>query len=130
MLKSVLAMCGMPGLSWFPYYPWSQAWTQGDQFGRIFDFCAIVYVVRIFKNHRSRSNFWPTSFRGKRYAYILAKKWVGLHFGRFVHKLISSPCLDFKNIRSTSHSKDKIASQNFFLLRNENFISRPDLIFL
>jgi hypothetical protein len=30
---------------------------------------------------------------GKSYVLILTKKWFGLHFGPFFHKLIWSPCL-------------------------------------
>jgi hypothetical protein len=51
----------------------------GDQIGRIF----------YFINYKSSPDFW-TVFCQK-FFVLLFEKWVGLHFGRFLLKLVGSP---------------------------------------
>jgi hypothetical protein len=41
----------------------------------------------------SSKTFWTKNFHGKSCAPIVTKKWVGLHYGRYFHKPIWSPCL-------------------------------------
>jgi hypothetical protein len=45
-----------------------------------------------FENYESSPHFWATFSLSLSYASILTKKWFGLHFGRFFHQLIWSPC--------------------------------------
>jgi hypothetical protein len=49
---------------------------------------------QVFGNCSSSTNFWPTFIRGK-VMYEIWQKWVGLHFGRFIQKLIWDRCYDF-----------------------------------
>jgi hypothetical protein len=51
------------------------AWHgQGDQIGRIFAYLAVVYVARFFFNYKISAKFWPASFHGASYVFILTKK--------------------------------------------------------
>jgi hypothetical protein len=50
-----------------------------------------LYIWQLCENYESIPHIWATFFHGYVSAFILTK-WVGLHFGRFFHKLIWSPC--------------------------------------
>jgi hypothetical protein len=50
-------------------------------------------LLAFFENYRTSPQLCATFFLSIDYVLILAKKWVGLHFRRFFHKLIWSPCL-------------------------------------
>jgi hypothetical protein len=66
---------------------------QGDQIGRIFAYWAMVNFGHFFENYRSSINILGTLFHGKNCVLILTNIRVGLHFGRFFHRLILSPWL-------------------------------------
>jgi hypothetical protein len=55
---------------------------------------AVGYIGLLFETSSSSANSWATFtwYKSPIYVLILTKKWVGLNFGRFFHKLIWSPC--------------------------------------
>jgi hypothetical protein len=65
---------------------------QGGQIGRIFAHPVYAFFEQLCANYKSNPHFWATPFHCEGWALILAKKWIGLHFGRFFLKLIWSPC--------------------------------------
>jgi hypothetical protein len=58
--------------------------------GEISQSWAILFFGLLVENYRSSPNFLATFFHEQNYA-LFEKKWVGLHFWRFFHKLICSP---------------------------------------
>jgi hypothetical protein len=56
---------------------------QGDQIGRIFAQCAIIYFAQIDKNYRSSPKFCATFFPSVEYVLILTKYALGYIFGDF-----------------------------------------------
>jgi hypothetical protein len=70
---------------------WSNQVKQGDQIGRIFAPCAIVFFEQFFEKYRSSHNFWVTLPHGKIYVLIVTNKGFGYILGDFLNKLIWSP---------------------------------------
>jgi hypothetical protein len=50
-----------------------------------------VSLDRLFQNYTISPNVLATIYHGKIFVINFNKKWVGLHLGRFFHKLIWSP---------------------------------------
>jgi hypothetical protein len=76
----------------------SSSWTECDskpgwpdwaKFRRLGD-CFLLHI-QFTENWKSGQNF-GTSFLTVKFLYLFRKKWVGLHFERFLLKLIWSPC--------------------------------------
>jgi hypothetical protein len=68
---------------------------QGDPIGRISTF-GWLFTLGSFLNNQSSPNFWATFFTRLIFCNNIDQKWVGLHLGRFFHKLIRSPCIQAK----------------------------------
>jgi hypothetical protein len=64
---------------------------RGTSLEEIFAFWANFFFGLFYEKYKSIPNFCATFLHGKSYNNFY-KKWVGLHFGRFFHKLIWSPC--------------------------------------
>jgi hypothetical protein len=65
---------------------------QSDQIGQSFPYWAVIFFWQFFNKYRSIPNIrllFNTII--KFLCIILDEKWIGLHFGRFFHKLIWSP---------------------------------------
>jgi hypothetical protein len=77
---------------------------QDDQIGRNFAKLVIAYFGLLLGNYRHRPHFGADFFHDRGFAIILAKKWVGLNFGRLFDKLVWSPCL--LALRSVSAAKN------------------------
>jgi hypothetical protein len=91
--------------SWVSF---NMTWIQGDQIGRIFAYWFFHFRQFFFENYRSSPNLKASFIQSKKnYLLILTKKWVKLHFGRFFHKLIWSPCLE-----PSSHNYQRFARHN------------------
>jgi hypothetical protein len=58
---------------------------QGDQIGRIFAYRAIIFLGQVFFGLQTEGAkiFWLNFSTERSYAFILANKRVGQHFGRF-----------------------------------------------
>jgi hypothetical protein len=68
--------------------------TQGDTIGRNFAHWANVFYGQVIENYIFSPNLWATIFHDKIYLLVFNKKRVGLHLGRFVHKLIRRQSYD------------------------------------
>jgi hypothetical protein len=88
----------------------SSACSQGDQVGPLFTYWVIIYFGQFFKL-QNELTFLGIFYTGESYVLILTKKWVGLEFGWFFHKLIWSPWLHQSYIHTIA-----MVWQNFFFL--------------
>jgi hypothetical protein len=74
----------------------------------------IVYSGLFSENYRS-SSYLGATFSVVKFMYSSWQKCIGLHFGRFFHKLIWSPCVEyspheaFARIRFLSADQNKVA---------------------
>jgi hypothetical protein len=64
---------------------------QGDQIGRIFARWVIVYFGQFFFKLQKKPNCLILELARKKLCINFDKKWVGLHFGQYLPKLIRSP---------------------------------------
>jgi hypothetical protein len=71
----------------FSFWYWHR--HQGDQIGRIFAYWVVVYFAYFLTGLQQRK-LLTTLSQCTSYVFSLTKKWVGLHFGPLVHKLIWS----------------------------------------
>jgi hypothetical protein len=69
----------------------SRGRQQGDQIGRIFAGWAIVFFGQFFSKIMKAAQSFGPFFPHFRLYIRFGKKRLGLHFGRFFHKLIWSP---------------------------------------
>jgi hypothetical protein len=61
-----------------------------DRGVQILTYWPVVYFGQFYENYKSSANIWTAFFCRTSYVLNFAKR-VGLHFGRFFHKLIRSP---------------------------------------
>jgi hypothetical protein len=74
---------------------------QGDQIGPIFaNWAILLFGGSFMKITEGAQIFWLRFSDGKRYELIFTTKRVGLHFCRLFYKLIWSPCLGGRLMKS------------------------------
>jgi hypothetical protein len=74
---------------------WSILLPLENFYGHLVYFVVVWYIFPrfgiLYQEKSGNPDFRASVFHGENYSLILTKKWVGLHFGRFFHKLIWSP---------------------------------------
>jgi hypothetical protein len=78
---------------------WIFTQKQGDQTGRIFAHWVIVTLSGFLKiTEVAENNKLLFHQCSPKFCFYSDKKWVGLHFGRVLHKPIWSPCSETKEM--------------------------------
>jgi hypothetical protein len=92
-----------------------------------FAYWAIVHFGQSFEHFKRWTKFWATiSVLNVTYSFS-RKKWIGLHFGRFLHKLIRSPCSQAKlGVGTLNNYEDE---SNMFQTPVQLFSATPPQLF-